>query len=95
MEDMEFEFNPVLEEWANRADEISPDEALDDLVEIYIMNCGISLGDRTITEDAAFYWVEKWKEADETIREEIKTLHNVMAIRSEEYKKKQGKNRQI
>ena len=56
------EIDNRLIEYANRAEEIIPQRALDILIDIYIDNCGISAGERSLTDYASEYWREKLSE---------------------------------
>ena len=50
------EIDNRLIEYANRAEEITPQRALDILIDIYIDNCGISAGERSLADYASEYW---------------------------------------
>lgn len=82
---MEFEFDKEFLKYAARADELEPTVALDVLSDIYIDNCGISLSDRTAAENAAFFWIRRWRELQPELPEHM-GLYDVMAKRSERYR---------
>lgn len=56
------EIDNRLMEYASRAEEITPQRALSMLIDIYIDNCGISSGERTLADYASGYWCEKLSE---------------------------------
>lgn len=71
--------------YAMRANEIAPTKALQILFEIYIDNCGISTGIRTLAENASYFWIEKWKENNPQVRGNM-TFFDAMEIISEYYR---------
>ena len=77
-----FEFAPGLIAYADRADEVEVTDALDILSQIYIDNCGISLSERTVAENASFFWIKRWRLRNPDLPERM-GLHDVMEMRSE------------
>ncbi len=77
--------NDIIKSYASRANEIEPTKALGVLCDIFIENCGISLGTRTVAENAMFYWTNRWREVKLDLPKNI-GLHDVLALLSEEYK---------
>lgn len=77
--------NEKIKFYASRANEVEPTKALGILCDIYIENCGISLGTRTVAENAIFYWTNRWREEKPDLTERI-GLHDVLSLLSDEYK---------
>ncbi len=82
---MEKQDNDKIKLYASRANEIEPTKALAILCDIFIENCGISLGTRTVAENAMFYWTKRWREEKPDLPKNI-GLHDVLSHPSEEYK---------
>lgn len=80
-----YDSSETLKSYASRAAEIEATAALDILSDIYIDNCGISLGTRTVAENAAFYWIHRWQEENIELNKRM-GLYDVMALRSERYR---------
>lgn len=78
--------DPRFKIYLNKSDDITPEEALDILIEIYINACGISLGERIVARYAADFWLWKYKTEHPELRENL-SFKDVMALRSEEYRK--------
>lgn len=76
----------VIERLASRSSEITPAEALDKLIEVYIENCGTSTGMRTVADYAADYWIKEWKRTCSEVSEDVAVLYDVMPLRSEYYR---------
>lgn len=87
MQKEKFEIDPIIEEYGQYADEVKPETALHILSKIYIDNCGVSIGTRTVAEESAFIWIVRWKSADPTAPQDISTLHQFMELKSDYYKK--------
>lgn len=79
------EIDNRLMEYASRAEEITPQRALDMLIDIYIDNCGISSGERTLAEYAAEYWREKLSETMPQVAE-CEYFEDVMELLSEKFR---------
>lgn len=75
-----------FEEYCLRSDEVDAGEALDRLIEIYIDACGISLGERTVAFNAAYYWIWKYRKENPALTFNM-DFRTVMELRSEEYRK--------
>lgn len=80
-----YDKDETLKSYAQRADEIETTKALDILSDIYMDNCGISLGTRTAAENAIFYWIHRWQQEDPSLPKKM-GLYDVMQLRSEKYK---------
>ncbi len=74
-----------IKSYASRANEIPAIKALKLLCDIYIENCGISLGNRTVAVNAMCYWINRWSEVKPDIPKNM-GLHDVLSLLSEEYK---------
>ena len=72
-------------EYANRAEEITPQQALGILIDIYIDNCGISAGERSLTDYASEYWREKLSETMPQVSE-CDSFEDVMELLSERFR---------
>lgn len=81
----QYDSSERLKSYAKRADEIETTKALDILCDIYLTNCGISLGTRTVAENAIHYWIHRWQQ-ENTQLPRYMGLYKVMALRSERYK---------
>ena len=79
------EIDNRLMEYASRAEEITPQRALDMLIDIYIDNCGISSGERTLADYAAEYWREKLSETMPQVAE-CDYFEDVMELLSEKFR---------
>lgn len=79
------EIDNRLIEYANRADEITPQQALDILIDIYIDNCGISAGERSLADYASEYWREKQSETMPQVSE-CDYFEDVMELLSERFR---------
>lgn len=79
------EIDNRLMEYASRAEEITPQRALDMLIDIYIDNCGISSGERTLADYAAEYWREKLSETMPQVAE-CEYFEDVMELLSEKFR---------
>ncbi len=77
-----------IESYARRADELDIESALDLLIHMYQDNCGISLTERTIAENAIHFWISKWRQVNPEIPD--MGLYKLMKIRSEEYRNNQS-----
>lgn len=75
-----------FEEYCLREDEIDAGEALDILIDTYINACGVSLGERTVAFNAAFYWIWKFRRENPELPLNM-NLKSVMELRSEEYRR--------
>lgn len=71
--------------YALRANEIAPVQALQTLFDIYIDNCGMSTGIRTLAENASFFWIEKWLKDNPQSEKEI-SFYDAMDLMSERYR---------
>lgn len=80
-----YDKDETLKSYAQRADEIETTKALDILCDIYMDNCGISLGTRTVAENAIFYWIHRWQQENPSLPQSM-GLYDVMELRSEKYK---------
>lgn len=77
--------NKLIQNYADRADELDPSEALDILIDLYIDNCGVSEGERTLAENATFYWREQLgKTMPEVLQYEC--IDDVMELLSERFR---------
>ena len=76
----------IIEQLASRSSEITPAEALDKLIEVYIENCGVSTGMRTVADYAADYWIKEWKRTCPDVPDDVFVLYDVMPLRSEYYR---------
>lgn len=74
-----------ITEYAKRSEEITPQRALDMLIDIYIDNCGISSGERTLADYASGYWREKLSETMPQISE-CEYFEDVMELLSERFR---------
>ncbi|MBJ2183490.1 MAG: hypothetical protein JFR38_03150 [Muribaculaceae bacterium] len=79
------EIDNRLIEYANRAEEITPQRALDILIDIYIDNCGISAGERSLADYASEYWREKLSETMPQVAE-CDYFEDVMDLLSERFR---------
>ena len=79
------EIDNRLMEYASRAEEITPQRALDMLIDIYIDNCGISSGERTLADYAAEYWREKLSETMPQVAD-CEYFEDVMELLSEKFR---------
>lgn len=75
-----------LIEYAKRAEEITPLQALDILMDIYIDNCGISAGERSLADYASEYWRKKLAETMPRVLE-CESFEEVMELLSERFRK--------
>lgn len=80
------EIDSEILKYAARADEISPEAAMDFLIQMYIDSCGISKSDRTIAENASWFWCEKMVGNNPDLPRDLE-LFAVAEMRSEEYRK--------
>ena len=76
----------IIEQLASRSSEITPAEALDKLIEVYIGNCGVSTGMRTVADYAADYWIKEWKRTCPDVSDDVVVLYDVMPLRSAYYR---------
>ena len=76
----------IIEQLASRSSEITPAEALDKLIEVYIENCGVSTGMRTVADYAADYWIKAWKRTCPDVPDDVVVLYDVMPLRSAYYR---------
>lgn len=74
-----------ITEYANRSEEIAPKRALSILIDIYIDNCGISAGERSLADYASEYWREKLSETMPQISE-CYCFEDVMELLSERFR---------
>lgn len=72
-------------EYASRKDEITPRPALDILIDIYIDNCGVSEGERSLADYASEYWREKLSETMPQVAE-CDSFEDVMDLLSERFR---------
>ena len=79
------EIDNRLIEYANRAEEIIPQRALDILIDIYIDNCGISASERSLADYASEYWREKLSETMPQVSE-CQCFEDVMELLSERFR---------
>lgn len=77
--------DPRFKEYIKKAGDITPEQALDILIEIYINACGISLGERTVARYAADFWIWRYKEEHPELPDRM-SFSDVMELRSEEYR---------
>lgn len=82
---MDREEEDIIEYYALREKEIEPTQALRILCRLYIENCGVSLGNRTVAENAMYFWKKRWKQENPNLRKAI-SLDEVLSAHSEEYK---------
>ena len=75
----------VIQKYADRKNEISPEEAIDIIGQMYIDSCGISRSDRTIAENASWYWVKRMKETHPDLPQDAEMFY-IMEQRLEEYR---------
>lgn len=80
-----YDSGETLKSYVQRADEIETTTALDILCDIYMANCGVSLGTRTVAENAIHYWIHRWQQENPKLPRHM-GLYKVMALRSERYK---------
>ena len=81
------DINPIITGYASRADEITNEEAMDILISLYIENCGISISDRTMAENAIHFWKDRWLAEHPELDMKDCGLYDLMQMRSEEYRK--------
>lgn len=77
--------DPVILEYANRSNEVTPEEAMDIIGQMYIDSCGISRSDRTLAENASWFWVNKMKEKFHNLPDDAEMFY-IMEQRLEEYR---------
>lgn len=77
--------DPRFKKYAKKARNITPEKALDILIEIYINACGSSLGERTVAKYATDFWIWRYKEEHPELPEKM-SFRDVMELRSEEYR---------
>ena len=77
--------NKLISDYASRAGELDPAEALNILIELYIDNCGVSKGERTLAENASFYWRERLGEAMPEVMQ-CQCFDDVMELLSERFR---------
>ncbi|MCM1140570.1 MAG: hypothetical protein NC453_18525 [Muribaculum sp.] len=78
------EVSPEIRAYTLRTNKIDDGDAMDALIEIYLDNCGISLTDRTLAENAIHFWIERWKKRHTGLSKHA-GLYEIMALRSERY----------
>lgn len=83
---MIMKIDPRFKEYVKKADDITPEAALDILIEIYINACGSSLGERTVARYAADFWIWRYREEHPKLPEKM-NFRDVMELRSEEYRR--------
>lgn len=71
--------------YAMRADEVEPEKALQILFNIYINNCDISSGIRTLAENASYFWIKRWQQENPQSDKEL-TFYDAMDMMSEYYR---------
>lgn len=77
--------DPRFKEYSKKASDITPEEALDILIQMYIDACGISLSERTVARYAADFWIWRYKEDHPELPEKM-SFRDIMELRSEEYR---------
>lgn len=77
--------DPRFKEYIKQAGNITPEEALDILIEIYINACGSSLGERTIARYAADFWMWRYQDEHPELPGNM-SFRDIMELRSEEYR---------
>lgn len=77
--------DPEIQKYADRKNEVTPEEAMDIIGKMYIDSCGISRSDRTVAENASWFWVKKMKEKYPHLPEDAEMFY-IMAQRLEEYR---------
>lgn len=77
--------DPVILEYANRSNEVTPEKAMDIIGQMYIDSCGISRSDRTLAENASWFWVNKMKEQNQNLPDDAEMFY-IMEQRLEEYR---------
>lgn len=77
--------DPRFKKYAKKARDITPEEALDILIKIYIDACGVSLGERTVARCAADFWIWRYKEEHPELPPKM-SFRDIMELRSEEYR---------
>lgn len=79
------EIDPRFKEYVKKAEEITPEEALDILIEIYIDACGSSLSERTVAKCASDIWIWRYSEEHPELPKNM-SFKDIMELRSEEYR---------
>ena len=74
-----------IKNYALRADGIDAGDAMDVLIRMYLDNCGISLTDRTLAENAIHFWIARWRESHPELSKNT-GLYDMMDLRSEKYR---------
>lgn len=74
-----------IKNYALRADEIDVGNAMDVLISMYLDNCGVSLTDRTLAENAIYFWISRWRENHPELSKNA-GLYDMMELRSEKYR---------
>lgn len=69
-----------IKNYALRADGIDAGDAMDVLIRMYLDNCGISLTDRTLAENAIHFWIARWQESHSELSKNT-GLYDMMVCR--------------
>lgn len=69
---------------AKRMNEVSGEEAIDILNQLFIDNCGISFSKRAVVWNVSDFWLMKWTHENPDVPKEA-DLYTAMALRSKDY----------
>lgn len=84
---IDMKIDAIIESYCRKALDTDAGAALDRLIEIYLNACGISVGERSMAYLASIYWIYRCKEDGQSIPEDAQ-FRDVMALRSEEYRRR-------